>query len=86
MTGTITYTVTTTAGSRKHVIDNDSENAAITDSIRDAFDGRRPGFTLLNPITLYALDNVISVSIEGGPPEAIQEVRRRLNFANNNGK
>lgn len=74
----VTYTVATTAGSRQHVVDGLSENLATVRQISDAFAGTRPGFFLANPPTFYALANVISVSVDGGPAAVIKEAERSM--------
>ena len=74
----VTYTVATTAGSRQHVVDGLPANLATVRQISDAFGGTRPGFFLTNPPTFYALANVISVSVDGGPPAVIKEAERSM--------
>lgn len=80
MADRITYTVTTTAGSRQHAVDGLAENLVVIKLIGDAFGGTRPGFFLTNPPTFYALANVISVSVDGGPPSVIREAERSMGF------
>ena len=80
MADRITYTVTTTAGSRQHAIDGLAENLVVVKLIGDAFGGTKPGLFLINTPTFYALANVISVSIDGGPAEVIEEAERSIGF------
>ncbi len=77
----ITYTVTTVAGSRQHVVAGAPDNFVVAALIGKAYSGEKPGFFLPNPPTLYTLANVISVSFEGGIPEVIEQVKRSMGFA-----
>lgn len=86
MPDTITYTVTTVAGSRQHTVAGAPDNLVIAALIEKAYTGENPGFFLPNPPTFYTLANVISVSFEGGIPEVIEQVERSLGFAANNGE
>lgn len=86
MTDRITYTVTTTAGSRKHEVGGLDENLSIVRSIGEAFSGDRPGFLLVNPTTFYALANIISVGVEGMLPQVVEEARRSMGQTSNNDK
>lgn len=81
MPNTITYTVTTVAGSRQHTVAGPADNFVVSSLIGKAYSGETPGFFLPNPSTFYTLSNVISVSFEGGIPEVIDEVERRMGFA-----
>ncbi len=81
MPNNITYTVTTVAGSRQHVVEGPADNLVVSTLIDQAYSGDYPGFYLPNPPTFYTLSNVISVSFEGGIPEVVQEVERRMGFA-----
>ncbi len=76
-----TYTVTTVAGSRQHVVHGLAENLVVVALLGKAYSGENPGFYLSNPTTFYTLSNVISVSFEGGIPEVVEEVERKLGFA-----
>lgn len=86
MANTITYTVTTVAGSRQHVIEGHADNRVAAVIIGKAYSGQNPGFFLPNPPTYYTLSNVISVSFEGGIPEVIREVERKMGFAAKDGE
>lgn len=81
MPNTNTFTVTTVGGSRQHVVEGVEDNQVASALIEDAYSGQNPGFFLPNPPTFYTLSNVISVSIEGGIPEVIQEIESNLGFA-----
>ena len=79
MADSLTYTVTTTSGSRKHEIGGLAENRQAVKGLVDAFRGNAPGFFLSNPATFYALSNIISVGVEGGLPDVVEEARRSMN-------
>lgn len=81
MPNSITYTVTTVAGSRQHTVEGEADNLVATALIRRAYSGRRPGFYLPNPPTFYTLSNVVSVSFEGSIPVVHKEVERKMGFA-----
>ena len=80
MQDSITYTVTTVAGSRQHTVTGEPDNVVAIGLIADAYNGETPGFYLPNPSTFYALSNVISISFEGTLPEVIEQVERELGF------
>ena len=81
MPNTITYTVTTVAGSRQHTVEGVKDNFAATDQLMETYSGKQPGFFLPNPPTYYTLSNVISVSFEGSAQVAIDKVERSLGFS-----
>ncbi len=80
MADTITYTVTTVAGSRQHVVAGTADNLLVAAILGAAYRGEKPGFFLPNPATFYTLANVISVTFDGGLPKVIEEIERSVGF------
>ncbi len=83
MSETLTFTVTTVAGSRQHVVSGMQSNLIVATILGQAYRGEKPGFFLPSPPTFYTLANVISVSFEGGVPEVVEQIERTIGFPTN---